>query len=239
MKLKRYLVFGPGRVGGNFAAYARHLGHEAKLISHAEAATETEKCRALIGEADIVAAAVPDSALAEWARTWRESLGDKPAIHFSGALLIEGLLSYHPLYSFPAAVLAPETLQAIAFAREEKAPSFADILPGAPNPDFVVKAKDRAYYHALAVLSGNFAAYLWNESAKAAASRLEIDPGTVLASYLAGVVERFRESPFASLTGPIARHDRASVEANLAALSDEPRLKALYQTFLEAAWPDY
>jgi len=64
-------------------------------------------------------------------------------------------------------------------------------------------------------------------------------PDAVLAGYLAGVVERFRESPLDSMTGPVARRDRASVEANLAALAGEPRLTALYQAFLSSAWPDF
>lgn len=239
MKTRRCVIFGPGRVGVNFAAYARHLGHEARLVTRAEAENEAEKCRLLMKEADIVAAALPDGALEGWARLWGEALAGKRAIHFSGALLIEGVLSYHPLYSFPKSELAPEAMRAIAFAREEGAPAFAEILPGAPNPDFVVTAEDRAFYHALAVLSGNFAAHLWNETAKAAAGRLGVEPCAMLGGYLAGILERFRESPFDSLTGPVARRDRATVEANLAALAGEPRLKALYEAFVKSAWPGY
>jgi predicted short-subunit dehydrogenase-like oxidoreductase (DUF2520 family) len=102
-----------------------------------------------------------------------------------------------------------------------------------------VKDADRAYYHALAVLSGNFAAHLWNEAAKGFAGRLKVAPETILASYLAGLVERFRESPYDSLTGPVGRRDRASVEANLAALEGEPKLKALYASFIMSAWPGF
>ena len=61
----------------------------------------------------------------------------------------------------------------------------------------------------------------------------------MLASYLSGVVERFRESPFDSLTGPVARRDQATVEANLKALQGEPKLASLYRSFLEAAWPAF
>ncbi len=237
MERRRFLIFGPGRVGRSIKAYVRHLGHEATLLSKTEA--EGEKTRAQIKDADVVAAAIPDSALHEFAKHWSAPLAGKRAIHFSGALTVEGLLSYHPLYAFPPSALAPDLMRSVAFAREEKAPPLAEIIPGAPNTDFIVKAEDRAYYHALAVLSGNFASFLWNKTAMGFAGRLQIDPETIVASYLSGLVDRFREHPFDSMTGPVKRRDRASVEANLAALDREPELKALYTTFLALAWPDF
>jgi predicted short-subunit dehydrogenase-like oxidoreductase (DUF2520 family) len=53
------------------------------------------------------------------------------------------------------------------------------------------------------------------------------------------LVDRFREHPFDSMTGPVKRRDRATVEANLAALENEPELVSLYATFLALAWPDF
>jgi predicted short-subunit dehydrogenase-like oxidoreductase (DUF2520 family) len=237
MERRRFLIFGPGRVGRSIKAYVRHLGHEATLLSRAEA--EAEKARTLIKEADVVAAAIPDSALPAFSTQWAPALDGKMAIHFSGALTIDGIWSYHPLYAFPPSALPPEAMRAVAFAREEKAPPLAEIIPGAPNPEFVVKAEDRAYYHALAVLSGNFASFLWNKAAMGFSSRLKIDPETIVASYLSGLVDRFREHPFDSMTGPVKRRDRATVEANLAALENEPELVSLYATFLALAWPDF
>lgn len=236
---RRIVIFGPGRVGRNFAAYARALGHEARLVTRAESGGGAQAREALVAKADLVAAAIPDDALATFAQDWRALLAGKTAIHFSGALTVPGLRGYHPLYSFPKSELPIATLKSIAIAREEHAPRFAEILPGADNPEFVVAAKDRAFYHALAVLSGNFAAHLWNETARAFEDRLGSAPSPVLANYFASLVERFAERPFDSLTGPIARKDRASVEANLAALAGEPKLKALYEAFLRSAWPDF
>ncbi|MBY0421626.1 MAG: DUF2520 domain-containing protein, partial [Parvularculaceae bacterium] len=103
---------------------------------------------------------------------------------------------------------------------------------------FPVAEADRAVNHALAVVSGNFATFLWNESAKAAAGRLGLDPATLFAPYFASLVDRFVENPADSLTGPVARRDAATVEANLAALESEPRLYAAYEAFLGLAWPD-
>lgn len=221
------------------ARSARFLGHDADLVSRTEAEAGPAALAGRMETADVVAAAIPDSALARWAEDWRAAVGARPAIHFSGAMTIAGVNAYHPLYSFPKAPLAPQALAQAAIARETGTPRFSDLLPGAANPELEVAPQDRAFYHALAVLSGNFAAHLWNETARAFAGRFDAAPGRILSGYLAGVVERFAESPLDSLTGPAARRDAASVEANLAALADDPRLAALYRAFLASAWPDY
>lgn len=239
MTSKRYAVFGAGRVGRAMAAYLGHLGHEAVLVTRSETENAPEKCREQVAWADVVAAAIPDGRIAEWAEKWRGDLAGKPAIHFSGALSVGGMFSYHPLFSFPRAGLSPAIMRGIVFARQEGAPSFAEIVPGAPNHEFVVADADRAYYHALAVLSGNFAAFLWNETASGLAGRLKIAPETVLSGYFFSIVERFRESPYDSLTGPVTRHDAATVEANLDALAADPKLAGLYRAFLRAAWPNF
>src|SRR5690606_5892970 len=124
-----YAVFGPGRVGRNMAAYLRALGHEARLISRAEAGGAPESRRKLIDGADIVAAAIPDAALKSWADEWLGRLDGRPALHFSGALLIDGMWSYHPLYSFPTSELEAGTLRAMTFARQAGAPPLAEIMP--------------------------------------------------------------------------------------------------------------
>lgn len=234
----RLIIFGNGRVGASMARYARHLMVDVGVVSHAEAA-DRPGVAARIAAADIVAAALPDDRLEAWLATWRPTIGDRRAIHFSGARQIDGMTGYHPLYSFPKEPLSPETMAGITIAREAGAPPFASVLPGAANPEFEVKSEDRAFYHALAVLSGNFAAHLWNEAAKAFGARFPVAPGDPMAYYVAGVVDRFRENPSDSATGPIARKDAATVAANLAALSHEPRLRALYLAFLASAWPDY
>ncbi|MDZ7628236.1 MAG: DUF2520 domain-containing protein [Parvularculaceae bacterium] len=230
----RILIFGRGRVGGSFKVFAESLGHEALSLGRNDEA----RAESAIGAAGLVAAAIPDDALPPWWDQWRGRLEGKPAMHFSGARVLDGLPGYHPLYSFPAAPLDPPIFGKIAIARAPGAKAFADIVPGAANPEFVVKDEDRAFYHALAVVSGNFAAHLWNETARAFSDRLGPGGGEVLGAYFNSVVARFQESPVSSLTGPVARRDTATVEANLKALDHAPRLKALYSAFLESAWPE-
>ena len=127
----------------------------------------------------------------------------------------------------------------IAFALDEAAPPLEALFPGAANPWFRVPAERRGLYHALAVLSGNFSAFVWNEVAQTFQAEFPDAPPGALAFYLRGVVDRFEESPTGSMTGPVARRDALSVRANLSALAGAPRLEALYKAFLAEAWPDF
>ncbi|MEO1242384.1 MAG: DUF2520 domain-containing protein [Pseudomonadota bacterium] len=234
-----YVIFGAGRVGVSMASYLEHLGHKVSLISREQAEQHKPECEQLIAEADIIAAAVPDDKLDAWRETWRAKIGSKTTIHFSGAVSIDGMHSFHPLYSFPRLALPVTKMKEIAFACPVGGPSFSDIFPQAPNPYFEISAEDRARYHALAVLSGNLASFIWNETANEFAALTNTPPDKILQSYLGSIVDRFIESPMSSLTGPVDRRDRRTVGKNLDGLAASPKLKGLYQAFLDAAWPDY
>lgn len=238
VQVARLLIFGPGRVGANIAAYARHLGVDVDVVSRAQAAGDPDQMAPRIQAATTVAAAVPDSAIAGVFDRWRGALRGKRCIHFSGALTLAGADSYHPLYSFPRSVLPNDVMRRVAFAIAEGAPALSDLLPGAPNPVFTISEKDRAFYHAIAVLTGNFSAHIWNQAARAMAQRLPDAPPEILGPYLAGVVDRFQESPFDSVTGPVARRDQGSIAANIQSLAEHPQLQTLYEAFLASAWPD-
>lgn len=233
----RCAIIGAGRVGSSFAPYLESLGHEATLWTRA--ALARDDAEAAILDADILALAAPDSALTDLAKHWRRGFNDKPIIHFSGALIIPDAWSFHPLYSFPAAPSPPEVTARIALARQDRSPKFSDIVRGAANPEFVIPDADRAFYHALAVLTGNFPAFIWNRATEGFSTRLGLDPAAVLRPYFESIVDRFSEAPSRSMTGPIARRDPASARANLDALRGEPVLHAAYQAFLDLAWPEF
>lgn len=234
-----YVIFGCGRVGSNMAGYLKHFGHGVRVISHDEANNDQASCAEAIAEANIIAAAIPDDKLPAWSDEWRDEIGGKIAVHFSGAVSIDGVYGFHPLYSFPASPLSIEAMKDIAFACPLNGPRFAEIFPKAPNPHFEIADKDRARYHALAVLSGNLASFVWNETAKEIAAYSGMAPEKIMASYLGSILDGFIKNPASSLTGPIARHDKTTVERNLASLKGDPKLKGLYETFLVAAWPDF
>lgn len=235
----QYLIFGPGRVGQNMTSWLRHLGHEVTLVPRPLNNDDESFLHERMRQVDIIAAAIPDSMIGDWYHQWSDYLGSKYAIHFSGAINIEGMYGFHPLYSFPNETLSQEKMETIAFACPQEGPSFSTVFPGAQNVHFQLSQDERARYHALAVLSGNFVSYIWNQTAKEIADYCDTDPGPIFQGYLASIIDRFTENPLSSLTGPIARHDKKTVEANLAGLKGDPKLTALYQAFLQNAWPDY
>jgi hypothetical protein len=238
-KLVRIVLFGAGRLGRSLAPYFRFLGCETTLIDRRAAATDRGEVIALIGEADIVAAALPDDSLAPWHDAWKETIGARPAVHFSGTARVPGMIAYHPLYSFSGAEVQPAVMRTIIIARERGDPPFSSHIPTLPNPEIEIAAQDRARYHALAVLAGNFPAFVWNMTAAAYREQFPELPADALATYFTGLVDRFREDPVNSFTGPVARRDAGTVQANLAALKHAPKLEALYLAFLASAWPEW
>ncbi len=235
-----YAVFGRGRVGLNLAAYLKSLGHEVQLISRRDVEARWDICVERVKDADIIAAAIPDDKLAGWYEAWRGEFKDTQIIiHFSGAASVDGIHAVHPLYSFPQSLLPMDRLQDIIFARVSSAPPFEEIFPGARNPHFTIEEKDRTRYHALAVLAGNLPAYIWNTTAMELSSLTGMTADKVMGTYLNSIIDRFGESPVDSLTGPVARRDRATVMRNLQGLEGSSELASFYKAFVAAAWPDF
>ena len=237
--IKTILVFGTGRVGTSITGYFRDLGHNVEAVTRTEFETHNFTLTEKIKSADIIAAAIPDDLIVKWYATLSESLEQKTVIHFSGANTFEKMQAYHPLYSFPKNLVPSSEVSRITIAREVGSPPFSEVIPGANNPELEISAKDKAFYHALAVLSGNFSAFVWNHCASAFGQKWQDDPAATFGPYLESVIQRFKEEPQNSITGPIARRDQSSVNNNLESLADHPELLALYHSFLEQAWPEF
>jgi len=235
----KIIIFGTGRVGHNMKDYFKSLDHNVISISHGRWQDNKDDVLSTFQNADIIALAVPDDKIATLYETLRPKLNGATVIHFSGAQSYDSILGYHPLYSFPAKSVAIKTLASIAFAREKNTPPFAKIIPGIKNPEIAISKEDRALYHALAVLSGNFSAHLWNKSASLFEDHFKSPAAPIFKLYFQSLIDRFEESPRDSLTGPLARKDRLSVANNLQALNNHPELTLLYRAFLTSAWPDH
>lgn len=172
---------------------------------------------------------VSDSAIEPLHRE-HEKLG-RYQIHFSGALSLPQVIGVHPLTSFASDnLLSREQYEAIPFILEERSGLNWDFVLGDfPNPRFFIKAKDKAFYHALCVSSGNFTTLLWLDVFKSFEEKLNL-PKEILFPYLKRVCENLMTSS-SPLTGPLVRGDHETIERNLAALSDHP-LKGIYEAFL-------
>ena len=177
---------------------------------------------------------VPDSVIAEVAAA--VPIGPWIA-HVSGATRLSALdpherrFSVHPLQTLTRergaeqldgawGAIGGETEEALDRARW-----LAETLGLRPFP---VADADRALYHAAAVIGGNAIVTLHQ-----AATRLLAEVGAP-AEAIVPLMLRTIENGF-DLTGPIARGDRPTIEAHLAALEERaPDLVPLYRALVEA-----
>jgi predicted short-subunit dehydrogenase-like oxidoreductase (DUF2520 family) len=187
--------------------------------------------------ADLVLLCVPDSAIAEVAR----SEADGPWMaHVSGATPLAALephrrrFSVHPLQTF-VHWRGPEQLDgawAAIAAESEEAHAHADWLAQTLGlRPFDLAEPLRTTYHAGAAIASNFLVTLYR-SAALAFERAGAPP-----EALVPLMRRTIENHF-ELTGPIARGDRATVDAHLAALARHaPELESMYRALAALTHP--
>ena len=212
--IERARVIGSGRVGSAISARLRERG-------------------VAVGDGDpaVVLLCVPDTAIADVART----LPPGPAWigHVSGATPLAALephdrrFSLHPLQTFDRsgdptqldgawAAITGETGEALGVARR-----LAETLGLHP---FELADEDRTLYHAGAVFASNYLVTL-----QRAAVRLGV-PAEGLVPLMQGTIDHGFE-----LTGPIARGDWATVEAHKAAIrAEHPDLERVYEALADA-----
>jgi predicted short-subunit dehydrogenase-like oxidoreductase (DUF2520 family) len=210
--LDRVRVIGRGNVGGTIAARLEQRG-----------LTVTD------ADPDLVVICVPDSAI-------RQVAADVPTgpwiTHVSGATPLAALdphvrrFGMHPLQTFTRARGADQfdgawgAITAESGGAREFGLRFAELLGLRP---FVISDDDRVIYHAGAVIASNYLVTLFR-----AASRL-LEAAGAPSEALVPLMMRTIENGFV-LTGPIARGDRATVDAHLAEIERRaPDLEPMYR----------
>lgn len=222
-------VVGAGRAGSAIAARLDERGIAVRLASRGEPVQSADR--------DLVLLCVPDDEIGRAAA----SVPAGPWMaHVSGATPLAALaphrrrLSVHPLQTFrpgggPAQLdgawgaVTAETPQA-----RERALWLVRTLGLHP---FDLADADRALYHAGAVIASNFLVTLYRT-----ASRLVSEAGAP-PEALVPLMRQTIANGF-ELTGPIARGDRSTVEAHLAALRRRaPEVEPLYRALADATRP--
>lgn len=215
-------LIGTGRAGGAIRSRLRERGLRVTDGREPEPAAE------------LVLLCVPDSVIADVAAA--VPVGPWVA-HVSGATSLAALephrlrFGVHPLQTLTRA-RGPEQLDGAwaAIGGEsaealERARWLAELLG---LRAFEIADADRALYHAAAVFGGNYLVTLHD-----VATRLLAEVGAPAEAILP-LMRRTIENGF-DLTGPIARGDRATVEAHLATLEERaPDLVPLYRALAEA-----
>jgi predicted short-subunit dehydrogenase-like oxidoreductase (DUF2520 family) len=234
--MTHYAILGGGRL-------ARHMRHYLSLLnlphtywarnpaaapnSH-PIADPAARLRAAVEPATHVLLLVADGAIAGLLKRY-PGLRRKKLVHCSGALALPGIAGAHPLMTFGERLYTLDQYRRIPFMID-CGHAFDDLLPGLSNPHYEISPEQKARYHALCVMAGNFSQVLW-QSVADRFDRIGL-PAATLAPYLRQVVDNFIEDPEHALTGPLTRGDGQTIERNLQALAGDS-LAPLYRAFLD------
>jgi hypothetical protein len=225
------LLIGDGRLARHLIRYFEQLGlGHAAWSRRSRADGACPELGALIHPGTRALLAISDSAIEPFVAAHPE-LESAGKIHFSGRLVTPLATGAHPLFSFANTLYERELYERIPFIVDQGAPRLSELIPGLPNPTFHIEPAQRARYHALCVLAGNFTTLLWRKFF------FELDwelglPREQALPYLESIVGGLKGRG-APLSGPLARGDRATVEENLRALVGDP-FEEVYRAFVAA-----
>jgi predicted short-subunit dehydrogenase-like oxidoreductase (DUF2520 family) len=228
--MAHYLIIGSGRT-------AKHFAHYFQLLAlHFETWNRHEPWALLqtrLERATHVLLLISDSALESFYQQNLKQL-DRVYIHCSGAMEIAGIQSAHPLMTFSETLYDLPTYQSIPFILTSTQ-KISDLLPGLSNPTYQISPEQKAYYHSLCVMSGNFTILLWQKMSQ---GLQELGfPQSAALPYMKQIFANLENNLAGALTGPLARKDLKTVQNNLNALKDDSFQK-IYQAFAEVFFPE-
>jgi predicted short-subunit dehydrogenase-like oxidoreductase (DUF2520 family) len=234
--MSNYAIVGGGRLARHFSQYFRLLEiphtrwtrESGSVFNTFEQADARLRLMQTIGKADRVLLLVSDSAIGTLLKQY-PFLHQKQLIHCSGVLSIPGVAGAHPLMTFADDLYDLQTYQSIPFMLEI-GQGFEELFPDLSNPHFAINAEDKAWYHAMCVMAGNFSQLLWKGVSDRFGRQFEL-PVETLHPYLQQLVSNFMQAAGTSLTGPLARGDVETIERNLNALEGDP-MHDLYRAFV-------
>lgn len=225
----RYAIIGDGRMATHFCHYLDLL--KIPYSQWSRKLNEKHELKPIIKKSTHLLILLSDSAINNF--IIENSINDKKIIvHFSGRLISEFAWSAHPLMSFGLNLYDTHVYQSIPFIFEKEGPEFSELLPGLANPNFKIPGEQKAYYHALCVLSNNFTTLLWQKFYNAMEKEFEI-PKQVLIPFMQRTFLNIQEDHQKALTGPLVRNDISTIKANLEALEND-EFHQVYLAFVEA-----
>ena len=218
-------IIGAGRLGGVFDRALRAKG----LPVHGPFRRGDK-----IPTVDIALLCVPDSAIPEAAARARSAA--TRVAHVSGATSLDDAdFSFHPLQTFTGTE-SPAVFRGIGAAIAGRTPHDKDLAAQLAHTlgarPFEVDDTHRAGYHAAASFASNFVLTVLDAAERLAASAgIDGDDARdLLAPLIRRTVDNWqRNGSTASLTGPIARGDEATVARQRGAVDDtDPELTPLF-----------
>ncbi len=154
-------------------------------------------------------------------------------LHASGARIVPGLRSVHPVMTFGQEFYELGAYRRIPFVLEAQYDGETEIsiLGGLTNPAVFLPPEKRALYHAFVSASGNFPSLLWAEIFERFENDLGL-PREILAPFLFQSLTNVVRSGDQAITGPLIRGDQATIRAHQTALGSSP-LGELYLAFIK------
>ena len=213
-------IVGDGRVATHFAHYFRLAGILFRQWSRRSPAESLAAC-------PVILLLVSDPAIEQLASRYP----DQTRVHFSGSFTSPEVHGMHPLMSFGRELYSQPEYERIPFVAEDPA-LFQRVFPRLANPCHGIRIEDKARYHALCAMAGNFTGFVWARLFQEFPARLGI-PAEAAIPYLEQVCRNIAAAPTqpeSFLTGPIVRNDAEAVAKHLAALAGDP-YRAVYEAF--------
>ena len=225
-QVPHYLLIGNGRV-------ARHFQHYFSLLQLSFTAWHRheplEKLQQQLDYSTHILLLISDQAINAFVTNHLTNT-KAMRIHFSGSLITASAYGAHPLSTFNHQLYPFHHYQSIPFMVDEDAPSFDVLLPGVPNPNWRLSKTSKPKYHALSVLSGNLTCFLWQKFFYSLQHEFNLPP-SVAYPYLRQQMQNLIDDATSSLTGPLVRGDRTTIENNLIALQSDP-FQEIYKSFV-------
>ncbi len=239
--ITRILVIGDGRLASTLfeVLQERSSATGAAFTQWTRSSTISLNEKLATFDATHIWLSIADDAIMGFAHEHRTLLASRTVVHFAGSLpSFEFVHAAHPLTSFASSV-SPMTLSdfsKVPFILDREAPELSELLPGFTNISYRLDPEQRAYYHALCAISGNFTVLLWETVALKFEQELGL-PQTALENYRSRIFENLASAAKGQsvLTGPIARGDHTTIQRHRSSLLEKyemPLLK-IYDGFLD------
>ena len=218
-------IVGSGRVARHFHHYFTLLGLPVCVWSRRG---RTPSPPDALASSRTVLLLIRDEAIVPFVDAW-PALQEKRLVHCSGSLVTPAAEGAHPLMTFGPTLYELAEYRAIPFVLDAGGTPFSELLPGLPNPSFMIPAVERPYYHALCVMAGNFSTILWVKLFDELHRRFGM-PASAAHPYLARVAANVMADADQALTGPLSRGDAKTIATNLEVLEGDP-FHAVYSAF--------
>jgi predicted short-subunit dehydrogenase-like oxidoreductase (DUF2520 family) len=220
---------GGGRLASHLGHYLQTLGLEVHRWTRDASATPEQT----LAGCPVILLWIRDDAIEPFLN--RTDFSGRTLIHASGSLRTTLAHAMHPLYTFGPELYPAEVYPTIPFICDAEGPGFGEVFPDLANPNWTIAADQRPLYHAACVMGGNFSTLLWNRAMEIF-RELGVPPEATI-PYLERTCANVAQHGAGALTGPLARGDRRTIEANLAALGSDP-WSEVYRAIVRAARPE-